>query len=145
MKFTVLLTLVFLLITAVGCNSVGGDDSDSSYQQDDCPDQYAYTKEVTLTSGVNQFGHPLDDKTTFSADIPEIFSVFYLSQDLCCRDVVVKWYYQDTLLSQHTETSSNNFVVSLKSPEGGFMTGNYEMLITIEGEMELIWVPFTVV
>lgn len=146
LKLLLLLVAAFLVILVAGCSPVGGEkDSESTYQPEICPDDYVYTKEVTLTTGINQWGNPVDDKTVFSADTPEIFSVFSLSQDLCCRDVLVRWYYQDQLLAEHTETSSNYFVTSLKSPEGGFERGNYEMLIFIDGNEALTRIPFSVV
>ena len=62
-----------------------------------------------------------------------------------CRDVIVDWYYQNQLLASHVEMSSNYFVASLKSPEGGFERGDYEIVIFIDGNASLIKIPFLVV
>ena len=143
---SLLLAVAFMVILVAGCNPVGGEgDSVSTYQPEDCPDDYVYTKEVTMTTGINEWGNPIDDTILFSTDIAEIFSVFSISQDLCCKDVIVEWYYGDQLLKQHVEMSSNYFVVSLKSPESGFERGDYEMVIFIDGNASLTRIPFSVV
>ena len=140
------LTVAMLVLLMAGCDPVGGDgDSVSTYQPEECPDIYVYTKEVTMTTGINQWGDPVDDTNVFSADIPEIFSVFSLSEDLCCKDVIVDWYFGDQLLASHVEMSSNYFVASLISPEGGFERGDYEMVIFIDGNANLTRIPFSII
>jgi len=98
-----------------------------------------------MTTGIDQWGDPVDDTTVFNADIPKIFTVFTISQDLCCKDVIVDWYYGDQLLKSHVEVSSNYFVVSLESPEGGFERGDYELVIFIDGNASLTRITFSVV
>ena len=135
-----------MLVLSVGCVS-----RDFEYGADKttevCPDESIYVDRAVLTSTLGEDGLPLNTADSFAADTSEIFCVFWLSDDLCCKVLSAKWLFPDrTAIFWDKEgvTVELPDSTSITQPEGGFPPGDYLLSIYVETR-EVFSLPFTVI
>ena len=94
-----------------------------------------------LSSELSYDGEPINPVDTFASDTPEIFCSFWLSEDLCCKVVKLKWQYPDGTVMWWEKAGNLIKVpenVSLTKPENGFPEGEYMVYIYLD-----IWEIFS--
>jgi len=142
-RLLAIMAVIIVSVLVLGCPRAEGTNGDtfcSSY------DGISVDK-VLLSSALSFYGEPINPTDTFTSDTSEIICSFWLSEDLCCKVVKLKWQYPDGTViwwekeGAHLERPEN---VSLTRPEGGFPEGEYWVYIYLE-IWEIISVSFTVV
>lgn len=138
-----LLMLVLVCSLPLGCNPVG-DRQDEPGDEWQCPDLFI-TATVVLSSAIDSEGEPAGIATRFAADTEEIFCTFTLSDTLCCSTTSVRWFYNGEFISLHEfADNTKSTTISLKSPEGGFVLGQYRLTIHLDDVDLLADITFVV-
>ena len=115
----------------------------------------ARLSEATMASNIDETTYqPIDKTDTFSTDAPEIFASVKLSDAPEDTEVSAEWIYvsgEMTDLENYTiMTLSDKYegtqylFFSVSQPEAGWPSGNYKVVLSIDGEEQLT-IPFTVI
>lgn len=149
MKKTFLLVATALWVTAlvvISLSCAGRGTGQEVIDEDLGSDTSDVVKEVILSSGLDEYGRPVDSTKVFNSETAEIFCTFLLAEDLCCKVVTVRWLYSEEIVGEWVENGLNiNFpvTVSITKPVNGFSTGYYTLVIYVDHWKE-ISIPFTV-
>ena len=120
-----------------------------------CNTPTASISEATMAPDVNAEKQPVNPTDVFTADTPEIFCSFNLSNAPSGTHLNAEWVYiqgenatlANTIIATwKTTTEGTRYLeISLSPPGGwsGWYTGEYQVVLYIDGE-EQTSVPFTV-
>jgi hypothetical protein len=141
-RLLAIMAVIVVSVLILGCPRAEGTNVDSFSSSYDGTS----VDKVLLSSALSFDGEPINPSDTFASDTPEIFCSFWLLEDLCCKNVKLKWQYPDGTViwwqkvGAHVERPEN---VSLAKPENGFPEGEYIVYIYLE-IWEVLSISFTV-
>ncbi len=131
-----------IMLFGSGCGDTAKDTDTVPYTLD-----YAKIFNAYTSSAIDGEGIAADRCDTFTSDIPVIyFSWQPRSLDVCCAATSVVWFFEGEEISSISLVDSSTCVhtASLERPEGGFLKGNYQVVLYI-GISEYFKLDFTVV
>ena len=95
---------------------------------------------VALTTQVDQAGRAQNESTSFTVDMPRIICSVKVGGLPVASEVHAQWlYYDDNAWEAfHEESinvaSSSYLTFAINAPDGGWQTGDYEVLILLDGK-----------
>lgn len=118
-----------------------------------CEVTTASLSEATMCSSVDSDMRPVNATDIFATDTPEIFCSVKLSSAPPDTEVKAEWIYvqgelegtENYLIDDYTLTAEGTTYLgfSLTEPDAGWPTGEYKVILYIDGE-EKLTVPFTI-
>jgi hypothetical protein len=148
-KRTITQILVAISLLSILILSLASCTSDETRQgatsdKDVYPDTLPSVSEAYFSEAIDENGTPVNVTDAFTIDTPEIFFFLVLSfEGVCCSTVTIQWIYDGIVIDMWQDYSTYPSVISLKSPEGGFAMGKYEVTVYIE-LTQIIRIPFTI-
>jgi len=125
--------MIALAILVSSCKPV--QEQQSQYNNSTiCPDEFIVAN-VILSTAVDNDLQPINITNTFQPTIDEIFCSIWVSDDICCKIGIIEWRYMGNTFEKWVGNSVPfPPYVSIKSPEGGFKSGEYQLVVYLGGD-----------
>ena len=102
---------------------------------DECPDTLIGVNNAIVFTTFNENGNPITTSNVFSSESEAIYCMFSLSEDLCCKTLIVVWTYEGNTIESWQDASGSipfPITISLNKPNNGFQLGNYSISIYLD-------------